>query len=457
MAHSIVDLVRDAGVVGAGGAGFPTHVKIDNQVEVLIANGTECDPLLRADQNLMARHAPKIIEGLRLLQEATGARRVIIATKRDYTEAASALQRAGAGKDGIELHLGEAVYPAGDEFLLVYELTGRMVPEAGLPLHVGCLVQNVATLFQIAEAATGQPVTSRYVTVSGEVGEPKTVIAPIGTPIRELIRAAGGLRQPKWQEPLPESALLDEYGIVVGGPMMGKPATGLDQPVLKTTAGVLLLPQHNAVVRYLNRPVGSWVRRGRSTCDQCRDCTDLCPRYLLGHNFRPHEVMRAVNYGMTEKPDLLTGAVLCCECRLCEAYACPLELSPMAYYVSLKKELRAAGWVNDRHHRTALEPHVMREFRAVPTKRLIAHLGLTEYHERGAPLDDRPLRPKKVRIPMRQHLGAPAAPVVSVGDKVGVGMLIGRIPDGALGANIHASIAGVVTGVTAEAVEIEAK
>ena len=457
MTHPLVNLVRDAGVVGAGGAGFPTHVKIDNHIEILIANGTECDPLLRADRNLMARHPREVLRGLKLVQEATGAKRVILALKREYGEAAAALQGAGAGKDGVEIHLGESMYPAGDEFVLVRELTGRMVPETGLPLDVGCLVQNVATLHQIAQANQSIPVTSRYVTVGGEVNEPKTVIAPIGTPIRDLLRAAGGVRRRKWETAVAEETVVDELGIVVGGPMMGKLASGLEHPVVKTTSGVLFLPRQGAVVRYLGRPGGSWVRRGRSTCDQCRDCTDLCPRYLLGHNFRPHEVMRAINYGLTQQPDIITGAVLCCECRLCEAYACPLELSPMAYYVALKRELRNGGWVNDRHHRADLAPHPMREFRQVPTKRLIAHLGLAEYDERGAPLDDTPLHPKSVRIPLRQHIGAPAEPIVSAGQMVGAGTLIGRIPDGKLGANVHASISGVVAQVSPEAVVIEAK
>jgi Na+-translocating ferredoxin:NAD+ oxidoreductase RnfC subunit len=456
MTHPLVTLVRDAGVVGAGGAGFPTHVKIDNQIEILIANGTECDPLLRADRNLMARHARELLGGLKLVQEATGAKRVILALKREYTEAAAALQAAGAGKDGVEIHPGESVYPAGDEFVLVHELTGRMVPETGLPLDVGCLVQNVTTLFQIAEANEGLPVTSRYITVGGEVNEPKTIIAPIGTPIRDVLRAAGGVRKRKWEAAIADEIVLDEFGIVIGGPMMGKLASNLDDPVVKTTSGVLCLPRQGAVVRYLGRPSGSWVRRGRSTCDQCRDCTDLCPRHLLGHNFRPHEVMRAVNYGLTQQPDIVTGAVLCCECRLCEAYACPLELSPMAYYVALKRELRNANWVNDRHHRTDLVPHTMREFLQVPTKRLIAHLGLTEYEESGALLDDTPLHPKSVRIPLRQHIGAPAEPVVSEG-QVGVGTLIGRVPEGKLGAKVHASISGVVAQVAPDSVVIEAK
>ena len=126
--------------------------------------------------------------------------------------------------------------------------------------------------------------------------------------------------------------------------MMGQVPANLDQPVTKMTSGLLVLPNDNVVVRYLTRYRKSWVRRGISTCDQCRDCTDLCPRYLLGHDLKPHEVMRAINYGLERPAGKVTAAILCCECRLCEAYACPLELSPMSYYVAIKEQLKAQGW-----------------------------------------------------------------------------------------------------------------
>jgi Na+-translocating ferredoxin:NAD+ oxidoreductase RnfC subunit len=196
------------------------------------------------------------------------------------------------------------------------------------------------------------------------------------------------------------------------------------------------------------------VRRGISTCDQCRDCTDLCPRYLLGHNLKPHEVMRAINYGLERPADKVTAAVLCCECRLCEAYACPLELSPMSYYVGIKAELRAQGWVNVVHKRTDFQPHPMREYRLVPTHRLIARLGLTEWEDQICPLDESDYRPAQVTIPLQQHLGAPAQPLVRVGDRVAVGDPIGQIPEGKLGANVHASIAGRVVSVGDDAVKI---
>jgi Na+-translocating ferredoxin:NAD+ oxidoreductase RnfC subunit len=166
--------------------------------------------------------------------------------------------------------------------------------------------------------------------------------------------------------------------------------------------------------------------------------------------------MRAINYGLERPADQVTAAVLCCECRLCEAYACPLELSPMSYYVSIKRELESQGWINQIHKRADLQVHPTREFRLVPTHRLIARLGLTEWEHQSCPLDETDYRPQRVSIPLAQHIGAPAEPVVSVGDGVAVGDLLARIPKDKLGAHIHASIAGRVAQVSNVAIEVVA-
>jgi len=452
MVLDLVEAVRAAGVVGAGGAGFPTHIKLATQVDTVIANGAECDPLLQCDQRLMESRAIELVRGMQMAMVATGATKGILALKDEYTAAIAALERAlksAKTKADLSLLLMESRYPAGDEFVLVYEATGRIVPETGLPLQVGCLVQNVQTLFNIARAAKGAAVTHRLLTVAGAVARPVTLWAPVGTAVRDVLDWAGGILPPRWSQ-----RTASDYAVVVGGPMMGRVSENLNEPVTKTTSGLIVLPNDNAVVRYMTRSQASWVRRGISTCDQCRDCTNLCPRYLIGHNLKPHEVMRAINYGLDQPADKVTAAVLCCECRLCEAYACPLELSPMAYYVSIKNELRAQGWINEVHKRTELEPHTMREYRLVPTHRLIARLGLTEWEEQACPLDGTEHRPARVNMPLQQHIGAAATPVVQVGATLSVGDLIAQVPEGKLGANLHASIAGHVTKVDDTAIEI---
>jgi Na+-translocating ferredoxin:NAD+ oxidoreductase RnfC subunit len=448
----IVAKVREAGVVGAGGAGFPTHLKLSARVDTVIGNGAECEPLLTCDRSLMATRAADVVAGLRLTMDATGAATGVIALKPEYRDAVAALQRELARKapgPQIQLHFLAPVYPAGDEHVLVYEVTRRLVPEAGIPPSVGVVVLNVGTLAQIAAAVRGEPVTHRWLTVAGEVNDPKTIRVPVGTSIADVIALAGGLRGPGGRViPVREATMSaqGELGVVTGGPMMGKIAWDVQEPVTKTTGGVLVLKRSGAVVRYLTTPARNWVRRGRSTCDQCRDCTELCPRYLLGHSLQPHEVMRSINYGLTAKPEIITRAVLCCECRLCEAFACPLELSPMAYYRGIKQELAAAGWRNTLHRRADLTPVANRAYRLIPSHRLLQHLGLAEYEQRGAPLDLAPFSPRVVTIPLRLPLAAaaPSTPTVAAGDRVCEGQVIGEIPEGKLGARAHASIDGKV-------------
>ena len=449
MSNELVEQVKLAGVVGAGGAGFPTHVKLAANAEILIANGTECEPMLQSDQHLMATEAEAVLQGMRLGMEATGASEGIIAIKRHYHDAIEAFEALLTGHPDIRIHLFDSFYPAGDEYVVVYDCTGRQVPENGLPIMVGVVVQNVTTLRNIALAAQGVPVTDKLLTVAGEVNRPATLLAPVGTSYAQLVEAAGGLRDERFT-----GYSAEELALVEGGPMMGRMASP-DGVVTKTSGGLLALPSSGPVVTMLSRDEDTTVRRGRSACDQCRDCTDLCPRHLLGHELQPHTVMRAINYAMEEDPRSVTAAILCCECRLCEAFACPLDLSPFRYYVSIKRALREQGWRNEIHKNAELTAHSMREFRRVPTSRLMDRLGLAPYRGQPAPLQARPVQPDEVRIPLQMHIGAPSRPVVTHGDNVKRGQLIAAIPEGALGAAIHASIDGVVTEVGEDFIRIE--
>jgi len=449
VADDIVEKVKAAGVVGAGGAGFPTHVKLAAQVDTVIANGAECEPLLHADQHLMARYPDVVIRGLRLAMQATGAKRGIIALKAKYSKAIDALQRALKGDDSVSLHLLGSFYPSGDEFILVHDVLDRKVPEGGIPLEVGVVVNNVGTLFNVARGVEGIPVTHRYLTVTGEVERPATLRVPIGAAFADVVQWAGGTSD--------GGGRLGPADVVfvAGGAMMGRVVDPADV-VTKTTGGLLVLPADNAVVRWMTRPLANAVRRGMSTCDQCRDCTDLCPRFLLGHALQPHEIMRSINYGLEWPTGIVTAAVLCCECRLCEAYACPLDLSPMAYYRSVKRQLQEAGWKNTVHRREDLTPHEMYCYRRVPMDRLIDRLGLAAYRDCAVPLSERDHKPKEVCILLKQHTGVPARPTVKQGARVKRGDLLASIPDGKLGANVHASIDGKVAEVTDKHVRITA-
>lgn len=436
---SIVEQVRRAGVVGAGGAGFPAWKKMSARTEIVIANGSECEPLIRVDQQLMTRYACELCEGMRLVMQATGARRGIIALKGKYHRAVTALEGC-AGRGDIAIHLLENYYPAGDEQALVCDVTGRIVPEGGIPLDIGVVVQNVGTLVNIRLARDGAPVTHRWLTVTGAVREPKTLSVPVGTPIEGVLRAAGG-------------ATVAPYAVIDGGPMMGAESRGM---VLKTTTSLIVLPEDHRLVHYKRKDIALDVKIARSACEGCRFCTDLCPRFLLGHALEPHALMAAVAYQSAEEiePRVIAQAYLCCQCGLCGMYACPTRLSPERIIRALAADLKKAG-AKPVHRRTRLAAHPERNYRCSPVPNLVARFELERYSTE-APLIEKPLEVGAVRIPLKQHVGAPCAPLVKEGDRVKEGDLIADVSAGTLGAPIHASIAGVVSAVNATEISIRA-
>ena len=439
-----MDLVRkvwEAGVVGAGGAGFPTWKKIDARVDTVIANGAECEPLLRNDQNLMAARAGDVVRGMELVISSMQAKEGIIGLKKKYVKAIAAFRNELKGMKHIRLHLLESVYPAGDEFVLVYEVTGKLVPEQGIPLDVGVVVSNVETFANIAAADKGKSVTSRFVTVTGAVREPKTVITPIGMSLAELIDVAGGTH-------------LEDFLLIIGGPMMGTVEKDLTAPVTKTTTSIIVLPPDNPTAVRKTRPLAIDLNITKALCCQCIYCTMICPRAMLGHNLKPHIIMRSINLGLPSPVTNVTTAALCCNCDLCGVYSCPMNIAVGRINAQITDTMAEMGW-KPAPRTEELSPHPMREYRLVPVSRLTRRLGLSEY-DRDAPLDTKKLTTGRVRIPLKQHIGGAAEPIVKKGDTVKEGQLIGDIEWGTMGARVHASISGVVARVNGEVI-IEAR
>lgn len=436
---AIQDAVREAGVTGAGGAGFPTHIKMASRAEVVIANGAECEPLTHVDQELMIHHAPEVVAGLRAAMQSTGASRGILGVKKKYTAASAALRQAIAGSPDITIFELGNFYPAGDEQVMVYDILGRVVPEGGIPLNVGAVVQNIETLYNINAALHGQPVIDKHITVIGAVARPMTVRVPLGVTLGEVIDLAGGSLTP---EPM----------VLNGGAMMGHVAGSLAEPVTKRTKLLLVLPYDHQLSAKRRQPRSQVELHAISACDQCYMCTDYCPRHAQGHAIQPHKLILLLASGIPLTDAQMAGALLCCECRTCN-YACPVHLSPGDIAIAVKHDLVKAGMKNPYHRQTEADPY--RDFRRVPMYRLVNRLGLAPY-EAPAPLTPVSAAFKRVELKLSQHIGAPAQPVVKAGDRVRRGDLVGRAPEGAVGAPIHASISGVVQEVSTEAIVIEA-
>ncbi|MCY9796990.1 electron transport complex protein RnfC [Citrobacter braakii] len=435
-AQTIRERVRAAGVVGAGGAGFPAHVKLQAQVDTFLVNAAECEPMLKVDQQLMAVQAERLIRGVQYAMTATGARAGIIALKEKYQKAINALTPLLPA--GIRLHILPDVYPAGDEVLTIWMATGRRVPPAALPVSVGVVVNNVQTVLNIARAVEQQyPVTRRTLTVNGAVAKPITLTVPIGMSLREVLALAGG-------------ATVDDPGFINGGPMMGGLITSLDTPVSKTTGGLLVLPKSHALIQRRMQDERTVLSVAKTVCEQCRLCTDLCPRHLIGHELSPHLLVRAVNYQQAATPQLLLTALTCSECNVCESVACPVGISPMRINRMLKRELRA---LNHRYEGPLNPEDEMAKYRLIPVKRLITKLGLSDwYHD--APLTETDYPTDKTTLLLRQHIGASAIPCVQQGEHVVRGQCVADVPSGALGAPVHASIDGIVSEITEQSITV---
>jgi len=439
---NIVERVRNAGVLGAGGAGFPTHVKLSAVAEIVIANGAECEPLLWVDQLLMQRSAERVVRGLRLAMEATRAKRGVIATKAKYHEAVAALRAALADRDDITLHLMAGYYPSGDEKSVIYEVAGRVAPSGGLPADVGCVVCNIGTLLGIADAAEGAPVVSKALTVGGDVPSPVSVEAPIGTRMRALLPLSGFVGSEA------------DYALIVGGPCMGGFAETWDDPVTKTTGGLLLFKRDHPLVAHRMRGIERQMKLARAVCCQCSLCTQMCPRNALGLRVEPHKAMRAFVTGRGALLGNPRSVLACSGCGLCTHYACNFGLAPDQVMHALKDEFGKAGIRPIPEDGLRVDPFIA--LKRVPVKRLIARMGLSPF-DRAAPFAQTRVEPDTVRLPLRQAIGEPSRPVVQKGAQVKRGDIVAEIPENALGAMLHASIDGTVTGVSDTMIEISAR
>jgi Na+-translocating ferredoxin:NAD+ oxidoreductase RnfC subunit len=435
---NLAEQVRRAGVVGAGGGGFPTHVKLAARADIVIANGAECEPLLHKDAALMETQPEALVRGLQLAMQAVGAKEGVIGIKAKRTHAVEAVTAACRGTN-LRVHLLGDYYPAGDEFDLVYTVTGRLIPPQGIPLHVGVVVNNIETFINVAAAAEGKPVTHKTLTIAGAVRSPVTLRVPLGTPYRDCIAAAGGLTT---ADPV----------LVIGGLMMGQTTDDLDAPVTKTATGVVILPRAHHVIQRKLQPAKAQAQIGKSACDQCRYCTEFCPRYLLGYAVEPHQVMRTLAFSATGAELFSQWAALCCACGLCTLYACPEELFPKEACDDAKAALRRAGipWSGPAH----VKPHPLREGRRVPISTLTRKLHVADY-DLPAPLRAETPEPTRLVLPLKQSAGAPCEPRVRVGERVRAGQLLGEPPSGALGALLHAPVDGVVRAVTAQHLILE--
>lgn len=425
----LVKTIKDHGIVGAGGAGFPTYSKLDQRTDTIILNCAECEPLLKVHRLLLQEFTYEILHTLELIAQTVEARNIIVAVKASYTKTVEAVMSWKNAFPYIQIKLLPEVYPMGDEIILTYEALGKVIPPGRIPIDVGVTVFNVETILNIYKAITDQePVYTKYLTIAGEVKTPITVKVPIGVSVQETVDLAG-------------TVLVDEPAYIMGGPMTGKVVNSYDT-ITKTTNAILVLPKEHSLIRRIQSDISVDINRAMSVCCQCEMCTDLCPRHQIGHPIMPHMFMRALTNGITADLKPYLNTMFCSACGVCEMYACPQGLSPRRLIAEYKNRLKQKG-VRIPSEVPLKEVEPWREYRQVPMERLVTRLGLKDY-DVDAPLKTEELLPKQVRISLHQNIGAEAKVIVKVKDMVEQGDVIAVAEEGKLSVPIHASISGVI-------------
>ncbi len=333
------NIIRDAGIVGLGGAGFPAFIKLNpgarTEVDTLILNGAECEPYITCDDMLMRERADEVVMGARIMRYALHAKQCLIGIEDNKPEAIAALREALHHLDEHEIEVVEVPtrYPTGGEKQLIKILTGKEVPSQGLPIDISIVCHNVATTASVFRAVDrGEPLISRIVTITGHgAARPKNLEVLIGTPINEVIEAAGG------DNGIP-------YNLLMGGPMMGIELQGTDIPTTKTTNCLLL-------ASLKDRPERGPVR----SCIRCGECASVCPMQLMPQQMYWHASAR--DFDRIQDFNLFD----CIECGCC-AYVCPSNLPLVQYYRFAKSEI----WAQERERKAsdkARERHEFRQFR----------------------------------------------------------------------------------------------
>ncbi|MDD6484575.1 MAG: SLBB domain-containing protein [Clostridiales bacterium] len=434
-------IVYDAGIVGAGGAGFPTHRKFSDKVTQIVVNAAECEPLMMVDHHILEHHLQALVDTLNILIDTMGADEAIIGIKGKNMHLLDAKILASIEGTRVKVKEIPDIYPAGDEVVLTYETTGKIIPEGSIPIMVGVMVINVETVYNIHKALAGAPVTEKYITIGGDVKRDITVKAPVGIKIKELLEVCG---------------VTDFAGkaVINGGPMMGKLVDLENDVVTKTTKGLLIFPETHTIVQNKRRPMSMTLKRASAACCNCTMCSDMCPRNLLGYDLHVHKTIRAASHSEVCNTEAFLQSALCCGCGICTTIACQQGLDPQKISMEIKGSLGKHG-LRRQNNKAPEKVRDERASRLVSSAVLIDRLGIRKYVKPSVKREYIAFEPKEVYIQLSQHVGKPASPTVKAGDKVSAGQIVAQTAYEDLGTTMHSSIDGTVKAVTDRFVIIE--
>lgn len=420
------ELMQSAGIVGAGGAGFPSYAKLAEGADTLLINGSECEPLLYTDLVILREELDTALEGIKAILNGADIQSALLCIK-EHTAKALSFSDGEELTDGVKIKVLRDVYPIGDEISLILEATGRIVRPGNLPISVGVIVYNVETVFNVGMALKGAPVLKKWLTVGGDTNVHAVLKVPVGTRVSDLFAHLG-------------ISVPDGYTVLDGGPSMGKIVNPSTAMVTKTTKALLVLPNDTQAIESKKMSEKKAVARAETACCQCTRCTDMCPRHLLGYPLEPHKMVRTAMGAVKADPIMVLSATLCCGCGICESLACSQGISPKAVINNYKLLLRE----NKLRYIAKEDVSATRErsYRMVSSDRWASTLGVKKFDTPPTFLGEINAF-SRVDVPLATHVGIPSVRVVSDGDTVLAGDLIARAADG-LSVPQHAPISGVI-------------
>ena len=435
---------------------------INERCRTVIVSAIKDNPLSFAEEYLLQREWHKIIDGLKLLMVNHHAEKGIIAVSKSDRPVIADLRDRVEDCGNIDLFFIGDFYPAADQAILIYEITGQPFSGATPAALSGSLVYDLQTVINIYEAVTEEkPVTRRLLTCTGEVALPSLVLGHLGVSFREVIELCGGAA----------TTTIDEYVIFSGAPARGAVITDIDTPVTRSTTTITVLPADHELVKERSRTISTQIKKIKSVCNQCSFCTELCPVYLLGGKLYPHLIMRQIAYGPAEPEEVILGALLCSECGICEVFACPHKLSPRAVNKQIKERLKQeaqpesllsdkinghiSGHISDKisgHISGQLQPRSNRDYRKVPFKRLADLFSVGPY---AVPpkMELLETSPGQVELLFQEISAAGVLPRVKTGEEIAEGSLVAETKI-STGAGLHTSISGKVIFLSKERVII---
>ena len=432
-------LLQNAGIVGAGGAGFPTYAKLSDEADLLCVNCSECEPLMYTDFILNREEMAKIVKGAELIMAATNIKHTYLAIKVHRAEALGYADGQVLGEN-VSIKYLPSVYPIGDEIGLIYETTGRLIKAGNLPITAGVIVMNAETVYNAHEAiVSGKPLVEKWLTIAGDIPEKFTLKVPLGMRVSDIFKQLG-------------IKVDSDHVIIDGGPSMGSISSPDRAVIKKTTKSILILPKTTRCVENKQSNIDDMLRRAASACCGCTRCTEMCPRYQLGYPLEPHKLIRAaLNSAAEDYPELIATASLCCSCGVC-AEVCCQDISPKDVILNLKKILakNKIKFVADKDY--PVNPD--RPYRMIKSSKWKDMLGVLKFDAIPTYIPKK-LTAQRVEIPTSQHIGAPSVPCVNVGDRVNEGDMIATAGQG-LSVPQYASISGKVVSCDPTKIVIEA-